>query len=163
MFKCVQDPIGIECWVCIAVESCQENPRWFPKKVDLKAHLLKEHNSKTVLRRGLKILEEEEALEGGPKYFNDYKRERSSKEFFNTDLKYNTNRARLSHLRNTMQSLKNSEPPLVRSQRVRKQPRPVADSSFARAYNGLYDRIVALLNLSICFRVIRCCEGQFYA
>ena len=43
MFKCVRDPMGIKCRVCIVAKSCQENPRWFHKKVDLEAHLLKEH------------------------------------------------------------------------------------------------------------------------
>ena len=97
MFKCVRDPMGIKCRVCIVAKSCQENPRWFHKKVDLEAHLLKEHGIRIVLPRGLKIVEEEEALEGTPKYFNNYERERSIKRFFNAYLKYN--RARLSLLR----------------------------------------------------------------
>ena len=97
MFKCVRDPMGIKCRVCIVAKSCQENPRWFHKKVDLEAHLLKEHGIRTVLPRGLKIVEEEEAFEGSPRYFNNYERER----FYNVDKKYN--RARLSHLRTIKQ------------------------------------------------------------
>ena len=50
-----------------------------------------------MLPRGLKIVEEEETLEGSPRYFSNYERERSIKRFFNVDLKYN--RAHLSHLR----------------------------------------------------------------
>ena len=97
MFKCVRDPMGIKCRVCIVAKSCQENPRWFHKKVDLEAHLLKEHGIRTMLPRGLKIVEEEEALEGSLKYFVKYKRERTIKCFFNANLKYN--RAPQSHLR----------------------------------------------------------------
>ena len=101
MFKCVRDPMGIKCRICVAAKSCQENPRWFHKKVDLEAHLLKEHGVRTVLPRGLKIVEEEEALEGSPRYFSKYERERSINRFFNVDQKYN--RARLSHLRTIKQ------------------------------------------------------------
>ena len=65
--------------------------------MDLEAHLLKEHGIRTVLPRGLKIVEEEEALEGSPRYFSNYERERSIKRFYNVDKNYN--RARMSHLR----------------------------------------------------------------
>ena len=66
-------------------------------KADLHADLLKERGIRIVLRRGLKIVEEEEALEGSPRYFSYYEQERSIKRFFNVDQPYN--RARLSHLR----------------------------------------------------------------
>ena len=89
--------MGTKCRVCIVVESCRENSRWFHKKVDIEAHLLKEYGIRIVLPRGLKIVEEEEVLEGSSKYFSNYERERSIKRFFNVDLKYN--RARQSHLR----------------------------------------------------------------
>ena len=64
-----------------------ENPRWFHKKVDLEAHLLKEHGIRTVLPRGLKIVEEEEALEGSPRYLSKYEQERSITRFYNVDKK----------------------------------------------------------------------------
>ena len=89
--------MGIKYRVCIVAKSCQENPQWFHKKVNLEEHLLKEHGIRMVLPRGLKIVEEEEAFEGSPRYFNNYERER----FYNVDKKYN--RARLSHLRTIKQ------------------------------------------------------------
>ena len=61
----------------------QSHARKTHDEVDLEAHLLKEHGIRTVPPRGLKIVEEEDALEGSPRYFSNYERERSIKRFYN--------------------------------------------------------------------------------
>ena len=87
--------MGTKSHMCIASESCRQNPRWFQKKRDIEAHLLKEHGIKTLLPRGLKIVEEMQLFEGkyrGAPYFSNYERERSFKRFFNPETKYTRSR-----------------------------------------------------------------------
>ena len=85
VFKCVRDLKGTKSRVYTMVKLCRKNPQWFHKKLDIEAHLMKEHDIRTVLPTWLKIVEEEQVSEGkyySPKYFNNYERERSIKPFF---------------------------------------------------------------------------------
>ena len=66
----VWDPMGTESRTCINTKSCQQNPRWFHKKMDLlESHLWKVHGSIVVLPRGLKI-EEVKHLTPGKKLWS---------------------------------------------------------------------------------------------
>ena len=87
--------MGTKSRICIASESCQQNPRCFHKKRNIEAHLLKEHGIKTLLPRGLKIVKEKQLFEGkyrGAPYFSNYERERSFTRFCNAETKYTRSR-----------------------------------------------------------------------
>ena len=78
IFNCVRDLKGTKCRVYTIVETCWKNPQWFHKKLDIEAHLWKEHDIRTVLPRGLKVVEEEQVSKWKEKLQSTKGKEQSS-------------------------------------------------------------------------------------